>query len=731
MINRANLKGDLFGGLAAMLVALPSAIAYGIIIFSPIGPEYAARGAIAGIIGSVVLGILAPLFGGTPRLVSSPCAPAAAVLSVFALETAGAGSVPVETIPLYIAIVSCGAGLIQLVAGAVRGGTFIKYIPYPVIAGYLSGVGILIFWGQVPKFLGAGTGSVLNLLAAPSLWRWESILIGLTTIIVMLSMPRIIKAIPASIAALSSGILCYFILALFNGDLLSLQGNPLVIGSINGSLADLVGGAAGNFAALASVSPSGLAALLVPTLTLGVLLSVDTLKTCVVLDVLTGSRHNSNRELLGQGIANMASAACGGAPGSGTMGGTLVNIFSGGATRISGLLAGAWALAVLLLFVNYIAWIPTASLAGVLLVVGVRMVDLKSLQLLKHRSTVFDFMVILAVVVSAISMSLIAAAGVGIVLAIALFLREQLRFPVVRRKVFGNQVSSKRSRLASERDILEAKGSGTLIIELQGQLFFGTTDQLYTQIEPHIARCRYFIFDMRRVLSVDFTAANMLTQIKRKIVEGGGQLIFASVPLSVPTGQNIRHYLENLGFTPYEGRVSFFPQLDGALEWVEDRLISDSEGAAAGSRPLELREFEFFSGVSELALAALLAKIEEKSFPDGGRIFRFGDTGGDIYFLKQGMVRIELPLLDGSVHLLASFGRGDFFGDMSFLNLENRSADALAVGDTALYIMKRENFDAITAHFPEVGHVFYYRLAYELARRLRQNVIELKALEEH
>lgn len=730
MINRANLKGDFFGGLAAMLVALPSAIAYGIIIFSPIGPGYAAKGAVAGVIGSVVLGILAPLFGGTPRLVSSPCAPAAAVLSVFALGTAASGSVPRETVPLLIALVAFGAGLIQLVAGAVRGGTFIKYIPYPVIAGYLSGVGILIFWGQIPKFLGAGSGSALDLLADPSRWRWESILIGSTTIIVMLAMPRIIKAIPASIAALASGILCYFILALFNGGLLSLEGNPLVIGSIHGSLADLVAGAAGNFAALASLSPSGLTALLVPTLTLGVLLSVDTLKTCVVLDVLTGSRHNSNRELLGQGIANMASAACGGAPGSGTMGGTLVNIYSGGATRLSGLLAGIWSLAVLVLFVAYIAWIPAASLAGVLLVVGVRMVDLKSLQLLKHRSTVFDFMVILAVVVSAIGMSLIAAAGVGIVLAIALFLREQLRFPVVRRKIFGNQIFSKRSRFAPERDILEKKGSATLIIELQGQLFFGTTDQLYTRIEPHIRSCRFFILDMRRVLSVDFTAANMLTQIRRKIVENGGQLIFTSVPLSVPTGQNIRQYLETLGFAPHEGRVRFFAELDSALEWVENEYLRES-ACGEDDTPLGLSEFEFFSGVSEQALAALKENIVEKNSADGGLIFRYGDAGGNIYFVRKGTVRIELPLGDGTMHHLASFGRGDFFGDMSFLNMEKRSADAIAVGEASLYTINREAFDALTVRFPEVGQVFYYWLAFELARRLRQNLTELKALEEH
>ncbi|MCU0847312.1 MAG: SLC26A/SulP transporter family protein [Spirochaetes bacterium] len=724
--------GNLTGGFAAMLVALPSAIAYGLIIFAPLGQQFTAKGAVAGIIGSVVLGIIAPIFGGTKRLVSSPCAPAAAVLSVFAIETVSAGNTAIELIPLYIYLIAFGAGLIQLVIGFIKGGTFIKYIPYPVVAGYLSSVGILIFIGQFPRLLGIPKDtSVLSGVISPGLWRWESILVGMVTIIIMLITPKVMKQIPASIAALAAGICCYFILAFFNENLLLVRDNSLIIGSINVSPADIYSSVAYNLSTFPSLTFSSMTRFLVPTLTLGVLLSIDTLKTCVVLDVITGTRHDSNRELVGQGVANMASAFFGGSPGSGTMGGTLVNIYSGGITRASGIIAGISSLIVLVLFVKYIAWIPLASLAGVLLVVGVRMVDRKSLQLLRHRSTIFDFIVILAVVIAALSMSLIAAAAVGISLAIALFLREQLRFPVVRRIALGNQIYSKKSRLSSELEILEIKGKETLILELQGQLFFGTTDQLYTRIEPYIGICRYFILDMRRVLSVDFTAANMLTQIKSKITENGGLLIFASVPQSVPTGQNVRRYLETLGFLPEDQVVIFFHELDNALEWVEDELLIEYSDRSLQKKSLNLSEFEFFKGASDKALSTLSGRIQEKVFTDGEKIFTFGDAGGEIYFIKKGGIRIELPLVNGTTHHLASFGRGDFFGDMSFLNLENRSADAMAIGDVELYVMKRENFDVITAEYPEIAGIFYYRLACEIARRLRLNLIELKTLEEN
>ncbi|HPA72642.1 MAG TPA: SulP family inorganic anion transporter, partial [Spirochaetota bacterium] len=632
---------------------------------------------------------------------------------------------------LFMALVALSAGIIQLVAGLAGGGTFIKYIPYPVVAGYLGGVGILIFMGQLPQFLGLPKGTeIMRGILAPGLWRWESLVIGAVTIVVMLITPRVLKSVPASIAALGSGIASFFIIAFFQPAYLSLEQNPLVIGAISVSGSGIWSAIAHNVSLVPALSLADFGYIVLPAFTLGVLLSIDTLKTCVVLDVLTGTRHKSNRELFGQGLANIASAAFGGVPGSGTTGGTLVNHFSGGTTRRSGVIEGLSALVVLALLAKFIAWIPVASLAGVLLVVGARMIDRKSLQLLRHRSTVFDFLVILAVVVAAVGTSLITAAAVGIVFAIALFLREQIRFNVVRRRSFGYQIFSKKNRLQSEHVVLERKGRDTLVIELQGQLFFGTTDQLYTEIEPFIGRCRFFILDMRRVLAVDFTAANMLTQIKRNINRRGGSLIFSSVPMSLPTGQNVREYLEMLGFAQESGNVMFFRELDDALEWVEEEYLREEDLDSRKRRPLRLAEFEFFAGISEKALETLERSVEEKKFAGGEKIFSLGDPGGDIYFIKKGSVRIDLPLVNGSAHHVTTFNRGDFFGDMSFLDREPRSADAIAAEDVELYVLARGRFDEAATEYPEIAGIFFSRLAYEIAHRLRVNVKELKAMEE-
>ena len=727
-----SLTADILGGLTAMLVALPSAIAFGIIIYSPLGAQYAGNAAVAGMIGAVALGLIAPLFGGTPRLVTAPCAPAAAVLAVFVGQLVDGGAMPMEAIPFYVALVALFAGIIQFLAGRFGGGKFIKYIPYPVVAGYLSGVGILILLGQLPKLLGLPNGlTLLQGVLQPVFWSGSSIFIGLVTIAAMLLAPSVLKLIPAAIVALLFGIGAYFALAVLNPALLTITNNPLIIGPISSSGLEVSQTAMSQWAHLGLMNVRDFTMILVPFLTLAVLLSIDTLKTCVILDVMTQSRHNSNKELMGQGLGNIASALVGGIPGSGTMGPTLVNLASGGQTRWSGVFAGVFAGVVFLLLGNLMAWIPLAALAGVLIVIAVRMLDKNSLQLLKHKSTIFDFLVILAVVISAVSMSLIVAAGVGTAMAIVLFLREQIRSSVVRRKFFGNQKFSKKRRVTEELSILESQGKGTIICELQGQLFFGTTDQLFTELESHLAECSFVVLDMRRVQSLDFTAANMLKQIHNRVKEKQGYLVLASIPLNLPTGQNVKAYLASLGFTETGMNLKFYPDLDSALEWVEDEIITTSSAAGKDARrALTLREFEFFSGFPDAAVEQLSVSITEKSFHPGEKIFSMGDKSDQICCVRKGAVKLVLQLTGEMIHHLLTVSRRDFFGEMSFLDKGTRSADAIAADDVMLYILSRNQFEKINEAHPEIAGIFFERLASAISQRLRLTNIELMALGE-
>lgn len=720
--------GDLWGGLAAMLVALPSAIAFGVTIYSPLGVSYVAQGALAGILGVTVLGLIAPALGGTNRLITAPCAPAAAVLSAFVIEFMhGGGSI--QAVLLMLSILGLLAGLLQILFGSLSLGRLIEYMPYPVVSGYLSGVGLIIIGSQIPKFLGAPKGAEFWMsLSAPGLWKWQSIVIGAVTIAVMLAAPRYTRVVPAAIIALLAGVLAYCGVSLFDPSMLTLDGNSFVVGTL---------GAGGNFneamtgrlQAMSNITLEQIQYIIVTALTLAVLLSIDTLKTCVVVDALTHTRHDSNRELIGQGIANVVSAVIGGMPGAGTTGATLVNISSGAVSRYSGIIEGLLALLAFLLLATYISWLPVAALAAILMVIGVRMLDRHSIQFLKQRSTVKDFAVIAAVVTTALTLSLIAASGIGVILAVLLFIREQIGGNVVRRKVHCNEIFSKRVRTQDEMEILIAGGGRGVVVELQGSLFFGTANKLYSALETELKIRDYVILDMRRVQSVDVTAVHMLDQVRDMLGERHGFLIFSQLPQNLPSGRNMQHYFDQVGLVREKSPVRIFGELDEALEWVEGRILNDAVCTLDEQIALSLNEVELFKGRKAETLAALEKCMEKRFCKAGDKIFSLGDKSDELFLIRKGAVRIILPISDQQKHNLGTFGKGAFFGEIAFLDGGTRSADAIAYLDSELYVLSRKTFESLAEEHRKLAFSLMEGVASVLAKRLRYTNAELRVLE--
>ncbi|MEK7858248.1 MAG: SulP family inorganic anion transporter [Elusimicrobiota bacterium] len=728
-MTRDEMVLDAWGALAAMLVALPQALAFGVIIHSAAGPGRAAEGALAGIIGAAVIGIVAPLLGGAPRLISGPCAPAAAVMAALAASLAGGPEGPARVL-LLLTLTALLCGCLQFLYGSLGGGTLIKFIPYPVVTGYLSSVAVLIFLSQVPKVLGLPKDlSLWRGLAEPGLWSATALLIGGSTIAVMAAAPRWTRAVPAPILGLAAGLLAYLGLSLFHAELRSTAANPFVVGPIPDG-GSFWAGFAQRWGSLRGLGAADLLAVLSPALTLSVLLSIDTLKSCVAVDALARSRHDSNRVLLGQGLANVAAALAGGVPGAGTMGATLVNIHAGGRTRLSGALAGAFSLIAFLLARPLIAWIPIPALAGILLVVAYRMFDRKTFRLLRKRSTMVDFAVAATVIAVAVGFDLVSAAGAGLALSILLFIRDQIRVSVMRRKTYGDQVNSKQKRLSLETALLEVLGRQTVICELQGSLFFGTTDQLFTELEADLKTCKYVILDLKRVQSVDFTAVHMLKQIEDYLHEREGRLLLCSLPPSLPTGQDLQSYFGEVGLVKPQKNVSVFGELDEALEWAEDSLLAQAQYARPASEAaLDLAEIDLLRELEPELLAALRGCVREVSLEAGSKLFAQGDAGDELFLIRRGTLRIMLRLEGGKSHHLATFRRSDVVGEVAFLDRGTRTTDAVATAPSELYALSRARFDELALRQPVLAVKVFARLARGLALRLRRTDIEVRALE--
>ena len=727
------LVGDFWGGLAAMLVALPSAIAFGVTIYAAIGPSYAGLGALAGILGATALGLVSPALGGTNRLITAPCAPAAAVLSAFAIELVHHG-VAAPFIVLMLTALGMVAGLVQLLLGFMGVGSLIKYIPFPVVSGYLTGVGLIIIGSQIPKLLGVPGGTPWwQALISPELWQWQSAVIGAVTAAVMVGAPFVTRVVPAAILGLLAGVATYFGLASIDESLLVVAGNKLIIGPLGGTASSMFEAITGRWQEIGELKLSQIGSLLGTAFTLAVLLSIDTLKTAVVLDALTRSRHDSNRELIAQGLGNVASACAGGMPGAGQMGATLVNLASGGQTRVSGVVEGVLSLIAFLALGAFIAWIPVGALAGILIVVGIRMIDRHSFHLLESPWTMLDFIVIVAVVAVAVGYSLIAASGVGIALAMFLFIREQLSSTVIRRKMDGGSRFSKRVRLRKDMATLEKEGYQSVILELQGGLFFGTKDQLYTALEPELGKRRYIILDMRRVQSVDVTAVHLLSQIRDSLIERDAFLIFSSLSHTLPNGRNIAEFFDQMELTTMTEHVKVFGQLDDAVEWVEDQILGQGQGEAATAEvsALELKDLELFKDHKEETLIDLEAALERRELARDEKVYSFGDPGNELYLIRKGAVRITLPspVEEGGHHSL-TYGRGDFFGGMAFLSQMTRLNDATALEDTELFVLQREQFQMLREEHKRLACTLVEELAKVLAMRLRYADKELMAMQE-
>lgn len=725
MVKTANFSGDFWGGTAAMLVALPSAIAFGVTIYATIGGHYGAYGAVAGILGVAAMGIVASLMRGTDRLISAPSAPAAAVLSAFGMhymmQDMGA-----DLVFSMLMIVALLAGIFQILFGVIGLGRLIKYMPFPVVSGYLSGVGLYIIAAQTPIFVGLPQGTHFwDAFRIVSAWQWQSILIGAVTMITMIYAGKISRAVPAVIIALIAGMIAYGGLGLIDHGLFE-PNNNFVIGELGGSGGiNYVDTFMGRFTTILHFSIDDLNLLFFPALTLAALLSIDTLKTCVILDSMTHSFHNSNRELIAQGSGNVVSALIGGMPGSGTMGPTLVNISSGAQTRLSGLIEGIMAIVAFVVLAAFIAWIPVASLAGILIVIGFRMIDRHSIKLLRSRQTMLDFFIIVSVAITALSISLIAAAGVGLLLAVVLYIIQQIGASVVYRHLDGTEARSKIIRGKEEERILNSKGDIFSVYELHGSLFFGTANQLYTMLQEDLQYKKYIIIDMKRVQNVDLTAAHILLQIKDILHERDGYLLLCRLPHKLPTGDDMESYFNQVGLLKHLSPIKVFDDLDDAIEWVEHKIIKEGMIVSDHHDSLDLNDFDLFQGRKEQTIEELRGLVETRSYKKGEKIYSEGEGNGEIFLIRKGSVRIMLPYPGRkSVHL-NTLRRNNFFGEFSFLEGAPHYTDTIAASDTELYSIRRDAFEQFALQHKKTALHFMQSLAAVLAERLRLTRSEL------
>jgi SulP family sulfate permease len=356
------------------------------------------------------------------------------------------------------------------------------------------------------------------------------------------------------------------------------------------------------------------------------------------------------------------------------------------------------------------------------------MIDTHSLAFFFSPSTRVDFFVILSVVLVAIFGNLIAASGVGVALAILLFIREQTRSSVVRNRIEGSEILSKRARTPEDVERLEREGSDVVVFELQGSLFFGTANQLQTALEPEAGKRKYIILNMRRVQSLDVTATHVLEQIKDRLEEKNAYLVFCDIPKGLPSGLKMKRFLKETGVVRPTNKAFAFGQLDEALEWLEAQELKELHIAPANAAQLDLRAMPLLIGCSKEAVAALEAAVELRTVKAGKRIFKAGTECNELFMIRSGTVRLTVPLRKKDSYHLATCGPGELIGDMGFIESGSHAVDAVAISDCEVFVLARENFEMLALMHDDLLFAIFGNIARTLATRLHVTITELQAL---
>ena len=765
----SNIRGDIAGAMAAAVSTLPMAIGYGIIVFAPLGVEYAATAAIIGIHSAVFAGFFASFLGGNPIRIAAPRAMLilllASVVTDLWLNPLIASHDPSSRHVVVIGLTSLCVligGMFEALFGFLRFGDVVKYVPHPVVAGFTNGVAILLIIKQTAPLFGTATDvSLAEMLHDTTLAHPLALAVGLTTLLSFRLSGRFLKAVPASLTALAAGVLVHYGLVQLT--------SPSALGPVIGPL-PLEWPRPDMFLRLFYAEGIEkvrmlLPDLLIPGLALGLLGTLKTQFSALTTDKRTGGRYDRHRDLMGQGIGNILASFFGVLSTANSVSGTLANFRAGARTPLSGMMCGMFVFLLAMLLGPLLGKIPVAVISGILFGVAlglfdqwtvnfIRKWDLRPSEILPHiwrhlsdfqklreapmmlvgrlragfenqRDALLCLLVILAVTGITLSISLIVTVGIGVASGTALFVLKRGK-PLIRRKTFGDQFRSKKMRTPEQTDTLEQEGRRIIIFELQGPIFFGSAESLAREVGKRMRRATYCILDMRRVNMIDCTGADILLQMDERLEKNGKYLLISHLR-EKSSLWGIVEVMDAAGRLDWE---KLFPDTDTALEWAEEHLLACSSEYGGTCTEVRPEDMEIVKGFTLRELDDFKQRLVRQTYRKGEPVFREGDPGEEMFLLTKGAVTVKVRLPDSDqFKRLFTFTAGVIFGEVALLDGKPRSADVWAEEDAEVFRLSLNDFEMLRKERPEIVIKLLLNIAKEVSRNLRRISEEVRLME--
>lgn len=532
----SNVKGDIFGGTTAAIIALPMAIAFGI---------QSGLGAIAGIFTAIILAFTAALIGGTKTLISDPTGPMTVVTaSIVGITIIGDGEI---NVPVLIGIF-CLAAVFQIILGFLRVAKYVRYMPYPVVSGFMGGIGIIIILFQLFPIMGLKSpkGTLTILLELPQSIPYVNVfalLLGIGTIISIYILPKISSKIPSILVTL----VVFTLISLgLNGDIARIGNIPDIVPSWQ-------------FKHLVDLKFSDIEKMIYPALTLAALGMIDTLLTSVVADNLTQTRHNGNKEMIGQGLGNFLTVILGGIPGAGATMGTVSNINSGAKTNLSGISKGIVLFIFVLIFKDYLGLIPIPVLAGILFTVGIGVIDVKGIALLP-KIPKSDALILIIVLLITVFDNLLHAVAIGVIISGIMF---------IKRMIDSTKSHNKTGELKDflDKQLPEHIIKNVFVKELEGPLFFGFADDFRRHSETISENHEVVIINLTHVPFMDESGLLTLERVIRDIEATHTEVFLVGVE------PHILEQLKKLNIVPDLIKpIEVFNTFEESVDYLESRF---------------------------------------------------------------------------------------------------------------------------------------------------------------
>jgi SulP family sulfate permease len=720
------LLADARAGLGGALIGIPQEINYGLLAIAPLGLLFAGMGISAAFYVSALATLIYVALGASKGQIVGPRPTLVILLSGLFAALLDHGCEP-AALPGAAVVAMASSGLLLLIAGRLGFGQLIKYIPLPVLAGFTNGIAALLVISALPMALGIGINhgwpSAFNQLHLGSF-----LVTGITVFFCIKPVGfKWIRQVPSVLQAM-------LFAALMDASLLAVFG--LERGPHISELALSVPSPVLLMAALKWPGFSLENWLLIGkfALAMSMAAALETLATAAHLDSEERERSSGHDILRRLGLTNLILAPLM-IPVAGSLGRS-ISVLSGGAqTRRAQVFYALFLLLLISITYPWLAQLPQAAIAGVLIVVARNMVGNSLRQGLAEwraasnagdrKRAVADFFVMILVALITVFDSFITGLAVGTIAAMGLFIRDQSR-SVVRRVSFGDVSRSLRIRSTAARQLQDKYGKEIVVFEAEGVLFFGSVERFIQRIEMAASIATLIVIDLRRVSDIDATASRLLRQTARRYRERGCHLLLAHLPPE-------RHLHEQLLLRSVAIEIPakhWFADLDAALEYAEDLLLVRHGFSDTALGNFDLHKSDLMAGLTALEISALISYLRPRQLPKGDHLFRQGDLGRSLFIVISGSLSVHLPqTASGTQKRLIAFGPGAVLGEMAVITGAPRSANALADEDSVLMELDNALIERLAADTPALAIAIMRNLSALLADRLRTTTLQLSQLE--